>query len=359
MRNLGLVAFGVTTCVLVPTVRHGLDAGPRQVARLVAPGERSIVIGKTTVDIAVDRAFVDPGDKVHLTLTARSEARQRVTLDVLVLESSGTGGGRVELPPNRIARDSVTLDVAAGTATRQLAFTLRGNRGEMMEGVERFGHYTFLVMPPRDADRFEKLRRAAQRVADPMQDRGGKNTAFQDAYRSIAPDGDGDGDGAAADGTPEGGGSTGFGTAGQIARLEVNTRPMGSPLSILAPETGRTGEDLAIKVRVHNPSKRPLSQVSVELATSGYGLANAYLGIDPDQTTVANPNQDVALNGHETKEVVFHVTARTTGTLGLFATVRCDAEDCYHYAAAQGLNDGAIDAVDIVPADAPPVVGVK
>src|SRR5258708_4502721 len=133
MKHLGLFAFGLTTCVLVPTALHLLEAGPKQVAKLVAPGARTIAIGKAKVEIGVDRGFVDPGEKVHVTLTATAETHERVTVAVLVYESTGTGGGRVETPPDRVGRDEVTFDIVDGKASKQLAFTLPGFRGQDME----------------------------------------------------------------------------------------------------------------------------------------------------------------------------------------------------------------------------------
>ena len=188
MKHLGLFAFGVTTCVLVPTALSLLEAGPKQVAKLVAPGAKSITLGSAKVDIGVDRSFVDAGDKIHVTLTATSEKHEKVTVAVLVYESTGSGGGRVETPPDRIGRDEVTFDIATVTASKQLAFTLPGFRGQEMEGIAMFGHYTILVMPPADADKLEKLRRRADRVDNPMMDKSGKYEAFESVYRAIPSD---------------------------------------------------------------------------------------------------------------------------------------------------------------------------
>jgi hypothetical protein len=359
MRNLGIIAFGVTTCVLVPTALHLTEAGPKQVAKLVAPGERSLAIGKAKVQVALDRAFLDPGDKVHVTLTATGPARQHIALDVLVLESTGTGGGRVETPPDRIARETVALEVGkAGAATKQLAFTLPGGRGREMEGLAAFGHYTILVMPPGDADKFERLRRRAQRVDNPMDDRGGRSEAFLAAYRSIAVPGDEPAAAEPAAAEPPDDQSRSFGTPGQIARLDVNTRPKGSPLAIEAPDTAHTGDDLAIRVKIRNPSNRALAKVTVSLSARPDELANGYLGIGDDHVAIENSAQDIALAAHETKRVVFHVSASAAGTLGLFATARCDDEACYQ-GAARRINDAALDAIDITQADGHPIVGAR
>ncbi len=346
MKHLGLFAFGVTTCVLVPTALHLLEAGPKQVAKLVAPGAKSITLGTAKVDIGVDRSFVDPGDKVHVTLTATSAKHEKVTVAVLVYESTGSGGGRVETPPNRVGRDEVTLDIANGTAAKQLAFTLPGFRGQEMEGIAMFGHYTILVMPPAEADRLEKLRRRADRVENPMNDSSGKYEAFEIALRSVDRE-------PLKEGEVDEDADKKLGKLGQIARLDVNTRPQGSPISILAPEAAHAGDELAITVRVKNPSKTPVDKVEVVLESRPLGIDNDYLGIDEQHVAIIDPTRTLSFAGRETKDVVFHVTATTHGTLGLFAHTTCTESNCYQVGS---IADVALDAVDIAPADHPVVV---
>jgi hypothetical protein len=176
-----------TTCVLVPTAFHTLKAGPKQVAKLLALDSHQLQIGDATVDVSADKGIIDPGGKVRITLTATSPTRQRIGLDVLVLQAMGSGGGRVDSPPVRVAREHVELRVAPDSgASKQLAFVLPGVRGYEMEGRMSFGRYTALVMPPNAADKLERLRRKAARVNDPMSDSTGAYGTFESAYYTAS-----------------------------------------------------------------------------------------------------------------------------------------------------------------------------
>src|SRR5215468_2091443 len=126
MRNIGLFSFGVTTCVLVPAAISRLAAGPQQVSKLVAPGAQTIQIGGATIEASLDRAMVDPGDSIHLKLTASEARTKRIALGVVVYGSSGTEGGRVPNPPVAVAHDTVTLDINHGKATRDVKLKLEG-----------------------------------------------------------------------------------------------------------------------------------------------------------------------------------------------------------------------------------------
>ena len=355
MKNLGLFAFGVTTCVLVPTALHLLQAGPKQVAKLVAPSARTLTIGNAKVDVAIDRAFVDAGDKVHVTLTATAPTHQKITLALLAYESTGTGGGRVETPPARIGRDEVTLDIVDGTATKQLAFTLPGARPVDMDGEEPFGHYAILVMPPKDADQLEALRRRASRTEDPMQDKGGHVARFEDAYRETDRDPDPD---ATPDAPAEADAKPAFGTPGQMARLDINTRSKSAAISVEAPENARAGEDIAVTVRVKNESKKPLEEVTISLSGKPYAIANTYLGIDEEHVSIVDGERKEAFAARETKTFVFHVTPTTSGVLGLYATASCTGENCYANGGGM-MREVALDAVEIAPAEHPPMVVVQ
>jgi hypothetical protein len=78
-------------------------------------------------------------------------------------------------------------------------------------------------------------------------------------------------------------------------------------------------------------------------------MENDYLGIDANLVTISQDTQTIALAAHETKDVEFHVMTKQVGTLGLFATQRCDGDDCYGH--GMWPNDAALDAISIV---APP-----
>jgi hypothetical protein len=333
MRNIGLLAFGITTCALVPTSLHFVQAGPNQVAKLFAPDMTSVSIGGAKIDVTADRALVDAGGKVHVTVAATAEQRVRLALSVLVYESQGTGGGRVEQPPRRVDRDDITLDVKDGKASQTLAFTLRGFRAEYMDGAAAYGHYTALVMATKDADRIDRARRKVTVDGMDFHDPDG----FFDTYRQA-----GDND----DNQPA------------VARVEFATRTTSTQLRIIAPDTAITGTDVPVKVRVTNPTKHAFAGLSVSLDNAPRemegGMHATFAGLGSDDVTI-DPQPDLALGPHETKELVFHVHPKAAGTLGLFASVVCDDhvdhggdQDCYEHVNA--FSDIALDGIDILPA---------
>jgi hypothetical protein len=341
MRKLGLFAFGVTTCVLVPAARHVLRAGPHQVAKLIAPNDSSLTVNGAKIDVTVDKGIVDPGGKVKVTLTSSARAK----VDLLVYEQQGSDGGRVELPPVRVGYEEVAF---AGAETKSLSLTLRGQRGEGMDGRMPFGHYTIFVLPLGSADKLEKLRHRAAKVENPMGDTTGRYNAFENAYYQL-----GETDNANV-----------IAKAGEVARLDVNTRPAGSPLSIIIPDTGKAEADIVVKVRVKNPSEKPVEDVRIRLDSQPSALQGKYNGIEAEAVEIIGQQDDaaqVSLKGREIKDVVFHVKAHKTGTLGLFATARCENDGCYSDKKARLLNDNALDAMDIEAADtkAPTVAVTK
>jgi hypothetical protein len=330
MRNIGLIAFGITTCALVPTSLHFVQAGPNQVAKLFAPDMTSVSIGGAKIDVTADRALVDAGGKVHVTVSATADKRIKVPLTVLVYEARGTGGGRVEEPPSRIDRQDLTLDVKDGKASQTLAFGLRGFRAEYMDGAATYGHYTALVMATKDADRLDRARRKVTVDGMDLHD----PDDFFDAYRQAGDNGE---------------------NQPVVARVEFATRTTSDHLRIVAPDTAISGTDVPVKVRVTNPTKHAFASLSVTLTDNPSdpdgGMNATFVGLGSDDVKI-DEQPVFALGAHETKELVFHVHAKATGTLGLFASVACgehaEEQDCYN---RNGLfADNAIDGIDILPA---------
>lgn len=313
MKRIGLVSFAVTTGVLVPTALHTLTAGPDQVAKLVAPGSSSITVDGTKIAISVDKAIADAGDSVALTLTSTGTTATTVT--VLMLESTGTSGGRVETPPNRVARHTITIPP---NATKTLAMTMRGRRGLDLGGPEVYGTYTILVMPPQAARTLDKLRVAASGI-DPMRDSDPehKHDAFREAYAAKAD---------------------------SVARLQVHTRPHDSPVSIKTPAKHAVNDPFVVSVTVNNTTKKPWTSASVRLSTAPFELREGYRGLAEDDATIDEPSVAIDVPAHHSKTVTFRVTATELGTVGLEAEMTCN--ECEGVA----NNDWALDATDIVKA---------
>lgn len=367
MRHVGLLAFGITTAVLVPAALHWVDAGSAQIDRLVAPGARALTLGGATIDVAVDRAIVDAGDTVHVTLTARQASDAKVAVAVLVMESVGSGGGRVETPPRRLARETVTFAAGAAGASKQLAFKLPGRRGLEMDGLAPFGHYTILVMAPKAADKLERLRHRAARVDNPMEDEGGRYNAWAAAYYAAGSADDDQADDAAAAAAPDPDAADDVpdpdaiaaaqavaavvGQPGETARLEVQTRPVGGTVALKVPDTARVGQPYTVVVTVRNPGKRAVSHAGVRLtAPPLYGVE--YRGLAEDQLTIEPAVATFDLGPKQSRQVEFKVTAAAAGTAGVYAATTCDDSDDWE--TCHEILDGQLDATDIVAAEPTP-----
>ena len=337
MRNIGLFAFGVTSLLIVPAALHGLVAGPKQVAKLVAPGADSFELRGAKIDVSVDRSVVDPGDKVKIRLVASADRAHKVTVGVLVLESMGTYNGRVPEPPIGIEHETLTLEAqAGGGAARELAVRLPGDR---KRGQMAFGRYQILVTSPEAVDKLERLRVRARREGaapgwDPMESASPNHDKYMSAFYALKNGDDKDRDD--VDGEA--------GAPGKVALLEVNTRPKDSPIAIHAPDQVAAGEPFTVVVTVTNPTKRAVKDLSVNLVQPPE-LSGDYLGIAmEDGVAIEAPGSALELGPHETKQATFRVTARRAGVLGLYAETRCGDECDYDVR----LSDGALEAIDVV-----------
>lgn len=336
MRNIGLFAFGVTSLLIVPAALHGLTAGPKQVAKLVAPGADSFELRGAKIDVSVDRSVVDPGDKVKIRLVASADRAHKVTVGVLVLESMGTYNGRVPEPPIGIEHETLTLEAqAGGGAARELAVRLPGDR---KHDQMAFGRYQILVTSPEAADKLDRLRVRARREGatpgwDPMESASPNHDKYQRAFYALKNGDDekgGDSDGEAA-------------APGKLALLEVNTRPKDSPVAIHAPDQVAAAEPFTVVVTVTNPTKRAVKDLSVKLVQPD--LSGDYLGIPNEDGVAVEPaSAALDLGPHETKQATFRVTARRAGVLGLYAETRCGDECDYDVR----LSDGALEAIDVI-----------
>jgi len=345
MRNVGLIAFGVTVCVLVPAAVNRLTAGRAQVTKLLAPSTRTLELDDgARIEISMDRALVDPGDAIHIKLAASAPTARHLTVGLLVLGSTGTEGARVPSPPVGVAHETVRLDLdATGHATKEIPVRLRGARAQF----EPLAHYTILVMPPKAADKLERLRSRARVIPEPgggipSYNRSGEQ--FQTMYWAVTseqvPEGDDD-----------------LFAPGRIARLDAHTRPKGSTITITAPDTAPRDGKFTVMVTVRNPGKRPITNLEVSLDTLDgileRQLEDRYLGLASHAVTIEAGDTTLDLAGHEAKQIAFQVSASAAGVVGLYARASC-RDGCRE---ADALSTGAIEAIDIV--ETPTVVGAR
>jgi hypothetical protein len=333
MRKIGVVAFGVTTCALVPTALQTLQAGPTQTAKLLAADVQTVQVGDAKVDISVDRGLAQGGGKMKVTLTATADKHTKVPVALLVYEQQGVNDSRVEDPPVRVGRDEVTLDVTGGRASKTVTFTLPETPTAPIDG--EFGHYTILVMSPKAAASLDAKRRHAHGIDPGENDPNGFWAAFE---ASLDPD------------------KQENAKAGAIARLDVYSHTASNHLAIVAGDVARANADIAVKVHVRNPTGRSFPGVAVALATQPENaFGSAWQGIEADHVDIDhNPDASFALKPHESKDIVFHLRTDQTGTLGLLASVACDTDDCFsdgRDGATKVLAASVLDAIDILPAD--------
>jgi hypothetical protein len=329
MRNPGLLAFGITTCVLVPAAIHQLTAGPKQVAKLTAPSSKTMEIDGYKIEVTTDKAMVDPGGKIKVKLVGSVPAGKRTTVELLLWEATGSNGSRVESPPRTLERESVTLVGSAKGAVAELSFTLPGKRSMGMDGLSRYGHYEVVVVPPRTADRLEKLAKKARRV-NGMTDETSAYSDWSSEFYSIGNDGDEE-----------------TGKAGTAARVAIQTRAADSPIAITMPSNMKVGEEAIVKVKVTNPTKKKISaDVSLQVPDS---LQGDYLGIADEHVAIGTDKLTVELGPWATKEVSFKVRPGVAGTLGLYASASCgDGNDDTDWSACSRIHDGQLEAADVL-----------
>ncbi|HWO21095.1 MAG TPA: hypothetical protein VNO30_20145 [Kofleriaceae bacterium] len=344
MRNLGLTAFVLTTCVLVPAAVHHLRAGHDQVLKFGAPDAQELELGGATIHAKLDHAIVDPGEAIHLTLAASGATGKRLDVGVLVYGSSGSEGDRVPSPPVAVAHETVRLPIdASGNGTKEIAVALRGAAfNQYMDTA--FSHYTVLVMAPKAADRLALLHRRAQLIGGdegiPYYNKSGER--FMQLY--------------AWGGDLEGEDAKLF-AEGAVARLAAHTRSINRAIAIETPATTAVGQVFTVAVVVKNPGKKAATGLELSLDTPA-GVLDESEGISalvmPDTATF-----DLAAG--ESRRFEFRVMPDEVGVLGLHARVTCNGDECEAVDAL--TSSGTFDATEIVPAKAadpaPAIIGAK
>jgi hypothetical protein len=344
MRNLGLTAFVLTTCVLVPAAVHHLRAGHEQVLKFGAPDAQELSLGGATIEARLDHTLVDPGEAIHLKLVASGATGKRLDVGVLVYGSSGSEGDRVPSPPVAVAHETVSLAIdASGNGAKELAVALRGAAINRYSDTG-FSHYTILVMAPKAANRLALLHRRADLIGGeegiPFYNKSGER--FMSLY--------------AWGGELEGEDAKLF-AEDSVARLTAYTRSINRAIAIETPATTPVGQAFTVSVVVKNPSKKAATGLALSLETPA-GVLEESEGISalvmPDSATF-----DLAAG--ETRRFEFRVMPDEAGVLGLYARVACEGDECE---AADALTEsGTFDATEIVPAQvaepAPSIVGAK
>lgn len=348
MRNIGLTAFILTTCVLVPAAVHHLRAGHEQVVKFGAPDAQELELGGATIEAKLEHTLVDPGEAIRLKLAASGATGKRLEVGVLVYGSSGTEGDRVPSPPVAVAHQTVSLPIdASGNGAKELAVALRG-AFENRYADTPFSNYTILVLAPKAADRLARLHRRTQLIGGdegiPYYNKSGEK--FMSLY--------------AWGGETEGEDAKLF-AEGTVARLAAYTRSINKAIAIETPATAPVGQAFTVGVVVKNPSKKPVNDLELSLEMPA-GVLEESKVLDalvmPDSATFA-------LAAGETRRFEFRVMPGEAGVLGLHARVTCQSDECE---AADALtSSGTFDATEIVPAPAadpaakpaPTIVGAK
>lgn len=250
--RLGAVGFVATVALMVPAGWRLIDADREGYAALYRPDVHKISVSGAEVAVAVDQGMVEAGGKVRVTLVATAATPTKVPLAIIVEEQQGAADSRVDEPPLAIARENVTIMASAKGTTKELTFTLRGDRkaGRDLSGAGGLRQYTILVEPAGMAG-LEK-RRAAELAAEygggyGGSSYGGYDEAMWTAYNAEFEE-------------------------GRAARMTVMARtPEAYRVTIEKPALVHAGEPFTATVRVKNVSKRTLEEVRVDLMQA-YGL---------------------------------------------------------------------------------------
>jgi hypothetical protein len=308
-KHPGLLTFGLTTAILVPAGLSQLHAGKAEVARLVRPGATTFVLDGATINMTTDSVFIDAHGVVHVALTATAPTPRDVKVAVLVEETRGSSGGRVEDPPEMTAQDEITLHATPdGGKPQTLAYRLAGYLGETMEGSMQYGHYTILAMAPQQAHKLDRL----QRKATPG---GGE---FWQLYYDLRNN------------------------EADVARIEVNTRTEDKDFQLEFPRTVHAGEPFTVTVRLKNTGPK-VDKLMAILHTPSLGAD--YLGLQPDDVALGDDGGQREVNEptktNQVRVFTYQVTALKPGLLGLEA--RAENEN-------GATLDTALDAIEVLPA---------
>jgi hypothetical protein len=333
MRHIGVTAFGVTVCVLVPMTRP--DAGPAEREKLFAPDTHDLVVDGAHVTATIDHPFVEQNGLVHLTLHADKE----VQVGVVVLGSTGTEGGRVPDPPRPVEHRTISLvPDRTGQATRDVVIRLHN---ALPTDYHPYGGYTFYVTSRELGDRLQKLvDRAGPSIPTgeiPDMDTD-TSKLFSTIYAAQHANDDDN-----TDSEPK------LFAKGSIAVLHGFTRPATDDMKLSVPDRVHRGEEFAVSVAVHNPTATKLADLKVAVEVMPFDESEAYRGVDGSDIADVKIDdvEPMSLAPHQTKTVQIHVKVPAVGVVGLRASASC--EDCGR--ADKELRQGTFDAVEVTEAD--------
>jgi hypothetical protein len=333
MRYIGVAAFGVTVCVLVPLTRP--DAGPAERAKLFAADTHDVVVDGVHVTATIDHPFVEDNGQVHVTLHADKE----VQVGLVVLGSSGSEMSRVPDPPEPVTHRTISLvRDPNGQWTRDVTVRLHSAR---TDHYHPYGSYTLYVTSREIGERLQRLvDRAGPNVPPPG---GGIPDMDTDTEKLLSTLGDARR--AADDDTADG---SGMFAKGSIAVLHGFTRPATDDVALTVPDHVKRGDDVAITVAVRNPTAKPIDKLKVEVEVMSFDDAPTYKGMVASDDTRIDDTL-ISLAPHQRKTVRVHVKAPEVGLMGLRASAECD-DDCGD--ADKPLRVGTFDAVEVTDADA-------
>jgi hypothetical protein len=332
MRKLALLAFVLTTALLVPAAYHHVRAGHEQVQKLVAPDLASFEMDGAKVEVTIAHPLVDPGEGLHVELVASGARGKQLAVGVLVYGTNGSEGGRVPDPPVAVAKLNATIKIdAAGNGRAELVVPLRGAVVPSYE-EQSITTYTVLAMAPKAADKLDRLHRNAGYTdsTDVIPSYNKSASRFMGIYHNY-------GDRRGEDAT--------LLADGAIARVSAYTRAMNPAIAIEAPSRAQAGTAFGVAVVVKNPTNRVASGLELALETPAGTVEDkgVLVGVT---ATVLPDSQTFELKPGETRRFEFRVLPSDVGTLAIHARVRCHESECE---AADALTaSGTLDAIDIV-----------
>ncbi len=344
MRNHGLVAFVITTAVLVPAAAHYLSAGHDQVVKFATATTSTLELAGAKIEARLEHPLVDPGESLRIKLVASSAVGKRLDVGLLVYGSKGDEDDRVPSPPVGVAHKTVSIAIdAEGNGSIEIAIPLAG-AVENRYSPSPFTSYEVLVMAPRAATKLDRLRRNSALIGEGegIPEYNASASKFMNLY-SWRHD-------------LQGEDATLFGE-GVVARLDAHTRTINPAIAIETPSTTEVGKVFAVAVTVKNASRKPARGLVLDVETP-IGVVDGAEGIE---ALVMPDNATFDLDAGESRRFQFRVMPDQVGVLGLYARVTCNGDDCDDDSAL--TKSGTFDATEIVKAQvvdaAPSIVGRK
>lgn len=128
MRTTTVIGFSASFVFFASVAWRATEADIPADGALTRPAQHTMTVGPSTIAVALDRGLIDAGGEVQVSLVGTADSARDVALDVTALEDEGMGGERVPIPPVVVGRRSVIVHAAPGGGAATVATFHLGHR---------------------------------------------------------------------------------------------------------------------------------------------------------------------------------------------------------------------------------------